>query len=185
MCKPLVVFQELEHSAEITKFSKLIDNIENERFNLIKFSHVCSKDVKKCDEILENYELALIEACQNGVQLPYKKTDKVTSRWSFTESAFFASTILTTIGYGNTVPNTFWGRLFCILFALIGIPLTLSVIADMGVLMATALSTLHKKAKIYLSNKVFSTYVNPCFIIIIIIIVFLITEHNTKYKFVN
>lgn len=57
-------------------------------------------------------------------------------------------------GYGNIVPATFWGRLFCILFAIIGIPLTLSVIADLGVLLASALSALHKKARSYFPNKV-------------------------------
>lgn len=39
-------------------------------------------------------------------------------------------------GYGNIAPVTPAGRLFCILFALVGIPLTLSVIADLGRLMA-------------------------------------------------
>ena len=39
-------------------------------------------------------------------------------------------------GYGNIAPVTPAGRLFCILFALIGIPLALSVIADLGRLMA-------------------------------------------------
>lgn len=42
------------------------------------------------------------------------------------------------IGYGNVVPSTNWGRIFCILFAFIGIPLTLIVIADWGKLFANA-----------------------------------------------
>ena len=41
-------------------------------------------------------------------------------------------------GYGNIVPMTFAGRAFCILFALVGIPLTLSVIAAMGQIFAAA-----------------------------------------------
>ena len=45
-------------------------------------------------------------------------------------------------GYGNIAPVTVWGRVFCLLFALIGIPLTLSVIADLGVLLASALTAL-------------------------------------------
>lgn len=35
-------------------------------------------------------------------------------------------------GYGNIVPVTTSGRGFCMLFALIGIPFTLTVIADLG-----------------------------------------------------
>jgi hypothetical protein len=45
---------------------------------------------------------------------------------------------LHSIGYGNVVPSTNWGRIFCILFAFIGIPLTLIVIADWGKLFAEA-----------------------------------------------
>ena len=36
------------------------------------------------------------------------------------------------IRYGNISPVTFPGRLFCLLFAILGIPLTLSVLADLG-----------------------------------------------------
>ncbi|KAK6620151.1 hypothetical protein RUM44_006551 [Polyplax serrata] len=159
-CFCVQVFRELEHPAEMSKFNGLIRNLESQRFRLIRFSHLCSQDTLKCNQLLDEYELAVIvivvfEACQGGVQLPLKSKDEVASRWSFPESAFFASTVLTTIGYGNTVPNTFWGRLFCILFALVGIPLTLSVIADMGVLMATALSGLHQKAKPFIPTKNF------------------------------
>lgn len=42
-------------------------------------------------------------------------------------------------GYGNITPATVEGRLFCIMFALVGIPLTLSVLADLGVLLASRL----------------------------------------------
>lgn len=47
-------------------------------------------------------------------------------------------------GYGNIVPVTFWGRLFCIAYALIGIPLTLTVIADLGRAFATVVSIVAK-----------------------------------------
>ena len=53
-------------------------------------------------------------------------------------------------GYGNLVPATFWGRAFCILFALVGIPLTVSVIASMGHIFATAVSSLHARMKKHL-----------------------------------
>lgn len=47
-------------------------------------------------------------------------------------------------GYGNIVPVTTGGRTFCMFFALIGIPFTLTVIADLGRIFATAVSTLGK-----------------------------------------
>uniref|UniRef100_A0A914W3A9 Potassium channel domain-containing protein n=1 Tax=Plectus sambesii TaxID=2011161 RepID=A0A914W3A9_9BILA len=52
--------------------------------------------------------------------------------WNFPSAIFFSTTVLTTIGYGHLVPVTFWGRLFCIAYALFGIPLTLITIADLA-----------------------------------------------------
>uniref|UniRef100_A0A915K464 Potassium channel domain-containing protein n=1 Tax=Romanomermis culicivorax TaxID=13658 RepID=A0A915K464_ROMCU len=45
--------------------------------------------------------------------------------------------------YGNLVPSTFWGKTFCIFYALIGIPLTLVTTADIGKFMATFIIWLH------------------------------------------
>jgi len=51
------------------------------------------------------------------------------------------------IGYGNIAPVTFEGRLFCIIFAIFGLPFTLSVIADYGSLFANSVSALAAKCK--------------------------------------
>ena len=70
-----------------------------------------------------------------------------TASWDFIQSVFFTITILTTIGYGNISPVTFPGRLFCIFFAIIGIPFTLSVLADLGKILATIISKVWKQYK--------------------------------------
>lgn len=50
-------------------------------------------------------------------------------------------------GYGNIAPVSTAGRVFCILFAIVGIPFTLSVIADVGQIFATMVSTIWKRYK--------------------------------------
>ncbi|XP_053604407.1 potassium channel subfamily K member 1-like isoform X1 [Plodia interpunctella] len=45
--------------------------------------------------------------------------------WSFGQSLFFSSTVVTTIGYGHVTPLSKPGKLFCMMYALLGIPLTL------------------------------------------------------------
>ncbi|TPP57367.1 T family of potassium channels protein 7 protein [Fasciola gigantica] len=45
--------------------------------------------------------------------------------WNLEQAIFFASTIVTTVGYGKVSPYTNAGKIFCILFGSVGIPITL------------------------------------------------------------
>ncbi|XP_074596286.1 potassium channel subfamily K member 2-like [Brevipalpus obovatus] len=45
------------------------------------------------------------------------------TKWGQFNSIFFAITVVTTVGYGKLYPSTTWGKVFCIFFALFGIPL--------------------------------------------------------------
>ncbi|XP_057306657.1 potassium channel subfamily K member 2-like [Hydractinia symbiolongicarpus] len=53
-------------------------------------------------------------------------------RWSFFGSLFFAATVLTTIGFGHMAPRTFSGRLFCMIYAFFGIPITGLMLKSFG-----------------------------------------------------
>ena len=66
--------------------------------------------------------LSLLVASTQGHLAAVTKT---TASVTFQVSLFFS-------GYGNIAPVTTTGRVFCILFAIVGIPFTLSVIADIG-----------------------------------------------------
>ncbi|KJH46098.1 Ion channel [Dictyocaulus viviparus] len=59
--------------------------------------------------------------------------------WTLMDSVLFCFTVITTIGYGNVAPRTFNGRLFVILYGLIGIPFTMLAIANLGKFLATVL----------------------------------------------
>lgn len=99
------------------------------------------------------YLQAVQEAAEGGLLIEAEKDfPEPYERWSIMQAVFFSSTVLTTIGYGNIVPVTIGGRAFCICFALIGIPFTLTVIADWGRLFATAVSVLgrHMPSKLLL-----------------------------------
>uniref|UniRef100_A0A668AIC7 Potassium channel domain-containing protein n=1 Tax=Myripristis murdjan TaxID=586833 RepID=A0A668AIC7_9TELE len=61
-------------------------------------------------------------------------------RWTFFGSMFFCCTVFTTIGYGEIYPVTITGKVLCVLYAMVGIPLMLLVISDVGDLLAVLLS---------------------------------------------
>ncbi|XP_061787908.1 potassium channel subfamily K member 1-like [Nerophis lumbriciformis] len=51
--------------------------------------------------------------------------------WDFMSSLFFTSTVLTTTGYGHTVPLSDEGKAFCIFYSIVGIPVTLFLLSAM------------------------------------------------------
>uniref|UniRef100_A0A182N9Y8 Potassium channel domain-containing protein n=1 Tax=Anopheles dirus TaxID=7168 RepID=A0A182N9Y8_9DIPT len=119
------IFREFERPAEVARTQELRKLLFEHRQDFIN-SILNNTDVKNLDLLL-------------ALEL-----QKYEQKWSVLQAVFFASTVITTIGYGNIVPVTLGGRVFCMLFALIGIPFTLTVIADWGRLFATAVSTLAK-----------------------------------------
>ncbi|XP_028295594.1 potassium channel subfamily K member 3a [Gouania willdenowi] len=60
------------------------------------------------------------------------KQHKAGVQWKFAGSFYFAITVITTIGYGHAAPSTNAGKAFCMLYALLGIPLTLVMFQSVG-----------------------------------------------------
>ena len=52
--------------------------------------------------------------------------------WKFAGSFYYATTVLTTIGYGHSTPKTDGGKFFTIMYATIGIPLGLVMFNSIG-----------------------------------------------------
>uniref|UniRef100_A0A5S6QNU9 Potassium channel domain-containing protein n=1 Tax=Trichuris muris TaxID=70415 RepID=A0A5S6QNU9_TRIMR len=65
--------------------------------------------------------------------------------WTFPQAIFFATTVITTIGYGNMVPRTVSGRVLCIVFGIFGIPLLLITIADIGKFLSDFITFLYRQ----------------------------------------
>uniref|UniRef100_A0AAY4EMS9 Potassium channel domain-containing protein n=1 Tax=Denticeps clupeoides TaxID=299321 RepID=A0AAY4EMS9_9TELE len=61
------------------------------------------------------------------------------SSWDLASAFFFSGTIITTIGYGNISPQTEWGKVFCIFYALVGIPMFGFLLAGVGDHLGTVL----------------------------------------------
>ncbi|XP_022070487.1 potassium channel subfamily K member 10b isoform X2 [Acanthochromis polyacanthus] len=79
------------------------------------------------DAIIEH----AIDAVSPGVR-PIGDTSYNSSNWDLGSAFFFAGTVITTIGYGNIAPSTEGGKIFCILYAIFGIPLFGFLLAGIG-----------------------------------------------------
>ncbi|XP_076156149.1 potassium channel subfamily K member 2 [Alosa pseudoharengus] len=80
---------------------------------------------------LEDLVKQVVSAMRAGVN-PSGTPSNESSLWDLGSSFFFAGTVITTIGFGNISPHTEGGRIFCIIYALLGIPLFGFLLAGVG-----------------------------------------------------
>ncbi|KAM5165490.1 potassium channel subfamily K member 17 [Mantella aurantiaca] len=114
------VFWALESEAE----HHLTINFQHEKWELLR-NHTCMDN-----KTLEMFISGIINAYKNGISLLGNESGQET--WDFGGSFFFSVTAITTIGYGNLSPNTVGGRIFCVFFALFGIPLNVILLNRIG-----------------------------------------------------
>ncbi|KAM9765260.1 potassium channel subfamily K member 2 isoform 1-T1 [Menidia menidia] len=80
---------------------------------------------------LEELVKQVVAAIRSGVN-PAGTLTNHSSIWDLSSAFFFAGTVITTIGFGNISPHTEGGRIFCIVYALLGIPLFGFLLAGVG-----------------------------------------------------
>uniref|UniRef100_A0AAY4CPS7 Potassium channel subfamily K member 4 n=1 Tax=Denticeps clupeoides TaxID=299321 RepID=A0AAY4CPS7_9TELE len=122
-----LVFRTLEASKERIKYDELLSARTSFLHN-----HTCvSPDALQ--ELIQH----VVSAIDSGVDA--SSSSNFTSRWDLSSAFFFCGTIITTIGFGNLSPKTEGGQLFCIFYALIGIPMFGILLAGVGDQLGTML----------------------------------------------
>ncbi|VDO91567.1 unnamed protein product [Heligmosomoides polygyrus] len=75
--------------------------------------------------------------CMHAIRKGYDgKEFKQAAQWTFTGAFLYSLTVITTIGYGNTAAKTYIGKTLTMLYAIIGIPLMLLFLTNIGDVMA-------------------------------------------------
>ncbi|XP_056457113.1 potassium channel subfamily K member 4 [Gadus chalcogrammus] len=124
-----LVFRTLEAPQESQAYDRLVD--VRDRF-LRNHSHCVSP------EAFNQLMMGMVSAVDAGLDLS-SSLSNYTSNWDLINAFFFCGTIITTIGFGNLSPRTWFGQLFCVCYALVGIPMFGILLAGVSDHMGTVL----------------------------------------------
>ncbi|EDO43464.1 predicted protein [Nematostella vectensis] len=128
-----IIFMSLERSpkAKIDTSKDLI-----EIFSVLKRSYIGNlsfpDNVSSLDMVgnLTTADLHRFEKLLSKIHVSRALSAK--PQWNILNSIYFCMTVTTTIGYGSLAPVTVPGRVICVIYALLGIPLTLALLAVVG-----------------------------------------------------
>uniref|UniRef100_A0A8C4I4T3 Potassium channel subfamily K member 4 n=1 Tax=Dicentrarchus labrax TaxID=13489 RepID=A0A8C4I4T3_DICLA len=125
-----VVFRALEVPREEGKHMHLQDT---RRDFLLNFTCVSPENLQVLIEVQQIVTRAVGEGVDPSSNITF------VSQWDLASAFFFSGTIITTIGFGNISPKTEGGKLFCIFYALVGIPMFGILLAGVGDHLGTGL----------------------------------------------
>ncbi|KAJ4921100.1 hypothetical protein JOQ06_021947 [Pogonophryne albipinna] len=109
-------------------------------------SHKRKLDARK-HELMRKYNLSKGDFEELEHVVVQLKPHKAGVQWKFAGSFYFAITVITTIGYGHAAPSSDSGKVFCMFYALLGIPLTLVMFQSLGERINTFVRYLLHQAK--------------------------------------
>lgn len=82
--------------------------------------------------IIRKYNITLEDFKVMETVVLKSEPHKAGQQWKFTGAFYYATTVLTTIGYGHSTPSTIGGKLFTMCYAIVGIPLGLVMFQSIG-----------------------------------------------------
>ncbi|XP_055942411.1 TWiK family of potassium channels protein 7-like isoform X2 [Argiope bruennichi] len=133
-------FESLEQPFEINQRNTIIrfrDRCREDLWNITDTLNVFYEEQWKLlvEKTLRQYELDLIHEIKNeGYDgMAYAEAEL---QWSFPGALLYCITVITTIGYGNIAPKTDVGKIVTIFYALLGIPMMLLCLTNIGDLLA-------------------------------------------------
>ncbi|XP_033112240.1 potassium channel subfamily K member 1-like [Anneissia japonica] len=121
---------------------------------------------------LENLIEEIIIANDYGVSWKLNVTEF--TNWDFWSALFFSTTLLTTIGYGHASPLSTEGKAFCVIYIIIGVPVTLLFLGRLMALLGKCSDKLLQHLRDRLNYKVSKLSINLLHLSIVVIVVFIL-----------
>lgn len=144
-----LVFSTLEEAQERTAYHNLLATKEAFLQN-----NSCVTEVE-----INRLVKRVVSAVEVGLDASSRSAN-FSTRWDIASAFFFCGTIITTIGFGNLSPRTWSGQLFCVCYALVGIPMFGILLAGVSDHMGTVLRRAVAKIEtLFLKRKVRQTTV--------------------------
>ncbi|XP_054719912.1 potassium channel subfamily K member 18-like [Uloborus diversus] len=97
---------------------------------------------RQVTEEVKRFQADLVHAIKEG----YDGKEGNNTQWTFSGAFLYSLTVITTIGYGNIAPRTGPGKIATIFYAIIGIPLMLLYLTNIGDILAKAFRYLYSRA---------------------------------------
>ncbi|XP_063695486.1 uncharacterized protein LOC134826909 isoform X2 [Culicoides brevitarsis] len=79
--------------------------------------------------------------------------DKDQIQWTWSGALFYSIIVITTIGYGHIAPKTTYGKITTIFYAIVGIPLMLLCLSNIGDIMASSFRFLYWRVCCYVCTR--------------------------------
>ncbi|XP_060533255.1 uncharacterized protein LOC132706131 isoform X2 [Cylas formicarius] len=146
---------EADHEREVKKgIRKIRENTTFYLWNFTKYELRALKEdnfTPKALVYLKEFEGALLKAITKDGWDGVEEQEKV--QWTSTGALFYSIVVITTIGYGHLTPKTTWGKVVTIFYAILGIPLMLLCLSNIGDVMATSFRFLYWRVCCYVCQK--------------------------------
>ncbi|XP_043250573.1 uncharacterized protein LOC122396337 [Colletes gigas] len=149
-------FEALEagHEKEIKKSIKDIrGNVAEQLWKITKEVEVLIREnwTDKALRELKNFESKLVWTMEKEGWDGREGEDEI--QWTFAGALFYSIVVITTIGYGHIAPKTKNGKVVTIFYAILGIPLMLLCLSNIGDIMASSFRFLYWRVCCYVCTK--------------------------------